>query len=677
MSAPGSTATLLDLDTWQVVEMAAQVYAEHVDVTFDVARALADPEAVRDLIRLLSDQPVLRRAVRAAGAPDHQLLDPDPIRAQSATTVALALMRQRADEARRLKRAERRGSADERRHARLTADLVKTRQERASALDLVSDRDETIARLRTANAELDEALNAESRRVADAEAQRDAARLELGSTGTLAARLLAAVTADPAPVLEAAAALYPETDATLNQLMTLLREVANPVVSRQHRARRALAVDMLGGGVEVGGSCALVTADDTRILIDAGARPNPATPAAAAPPRLAEALSADIHAIVLTHAHADHAGWVPAIIAQRPTVPVYSTPATADLLPTMWADAAAVARRQGGTPTFTESDARAAVRNVRTIEYGADLTIGDLTVSLFPAGHIIGAAGVTITDNHHTVVITGDVSGPGQRTVGGYLLPERATGADLLVMESTYGNAAHHSPRERVVADFIKDVAVTVSGGGRVLVPAFALGRAQEIALLISDHLPHVPVLIDGLARDITDIYEGRTGANGKPLRIQSDRVRLVPRGHTSDTIAAFGSGVIIATSGMMAGGPAVVWARELLPDASSAVMFVGYQSPGSPGGALQRHAASDGTFALTDHRTGVTEQVDINARVATYGLGAHASSDELVELANRVRARATMLVHGDDDARAALAERLRARHMETVDAGRAWRAER
>jgi Cft2 family RNA processing exonuclease len=176
-----------------------------------------------------------------------------------------------------------------------------------------------------------------------------------------------------------------------------------------------------------------------------------------------------------------------------------------------------------------------------------------------------------------------DVSRPGQKTVGGIEIPHAARGADLMLLESTYAGSGRRAPREVEVAQLVRDVITVTSAGGRVLIPAFALGRAQEVAAVLAEHLPDVDVLVDGMARDVTAVYESHTGPDGGPLRIFGSRVRRVPTGGTHAAIASLRTGVVIATSGMLTAGPAVSWARALLPDPAAGLMIVGYQDEESP----------------------------------------------------------------------------------------------
>ena len=218
----------------------------------------------------------------------------------------------------------------------------------------------------------------------------------------------------------------------------------------------------------------------------------------------------------MTHGHNDHAGFVPRVIADQPRAATICTPATAALMPEMWADAKRVMEQQANdmaeygwlAPLYGEPEVEAAEKSLRPLAYGRPHNVGDLTIQLFDAGHILGAASVVITAGDQRAVITGDIYNLPQLSVGKAQLPPRlAREADLLVIESTYCDRRHRD-RGMQIQDFVHAIAEVVGGGGRVLVPAFGLGRAQEVALMLREQLPDVPVLVDGLARAISDIYE-------------------------------------------------------------------------------------------------------------------------------------------------------------------------
>jgi Cft2 family RNA processing exonuclease len=258
---------------------------------------------------------------------------------------------------------------------------------------------------------------------------------------------------------------------------------------------------------------------DVRLLVDAGTRPRPGG-SDVGPPDMDVAVAEHLDAIVITHAHNDHAGYVPALTSRYESMPVYCTADTAALLPTMWGDSVKVFERSRAEraahgdltarPPYTQADATAAMRRVQTVPFGRETEVADgVTIELFPAGHILGAAGVVITAGSSRVVITGDVSDLAQASVSGLVVPDSARNADLLVIESAYCRPGG-KPRDHEVDRFILTVAETVKTG-RVLVPAFALGRAQEVLLTLRDRLPDVPVLVDGMAKEISRIYEAQT----------------------------------------------------------------------------------------------------------------------------------------------------------------------
>lgn len=416
---------------------------------------------------------------------------------------------------------------------------------------------------------------------------------------------------------------------------------------------RALRVEVLGGGSEIGGSAVLVEAGGTRILVDAGVRPNADSPRRAAPPLIARALKGSLNAVVVTHGHNDHAGFVPKLLDDQRQASTICTPATAALLPEMWADARRVMAQQADdaaeygwlAPLYGEAEVEAAEQSLQPLPYGRARNVGGLTVQLFNAGHILGAAGVVVSAGDRRVVITGDIHNLPQLSVGAAQLPPKlALEADLLVIESTYCQRSHRD-RTIQVADLVRAIEEVVAAGGRVLVPAFGLGRAQEIALILRERLPDVPVLIDGLARPISDIYQRVAGLDifgGNVQRVDNrDRFRLM---------RSFRSGVVITTSGMLSGGFAVPWAQQILPDAHAALFVCGYQDEESAGRALQRLAERDDPTAPATlnlyTETGPTA-VPVAARVATYSLSAHADRNGLSEIIDELSPQETMLVHG------------------------------
>ncbi|SDG20551.1 RNA processing exonuclease, beta-lactamase fold, Cft2 family [Sinosporangium album] len=452
----------------------------------------------------------------------------------------------------------------------------------------------------------------------------------------------------PAPLAALAAhaaGIDPERFLTALQTLITPRPTRPRVTVVQERRLR---VHPLGGASEIGGSCLLVEAGGTRLLVDAGLRPgDPALP----PRDIDEALSGPIHAVVVTHAHTDHCGYVPALVDRYPELRVIATSETALLMPQMWTDSAKLMgererlHRQWGSygeALYRRGSVEAAARRCEELPYGVECLIGDVTVELFPAGHILGAAGVVVRAGSQRIVVTGDISGFRQETVDGYAIPRSAREADLLVMESTCC-AEDHAPRETRVNDLVRAVEEVYAGGGRVLIPAFALGRAQELALIMRTHLPHIPVLVDGMAATIASSFERITAQHPSPLRIFGGNVS---RAQDMRKPMPFTSGVVITTSGMLTGGPVIQWAAEILPEPHSALFLSGYQDEESAGAKLLRLVKEQAShLTVNDH--GIERNIPLNARIDMMRLSAHADKRGLLEIADEVGARQVMLVHG------------------------------
>jgi Cft2 family RNA processing exonuclease len=440
---------------------------------------------------------------------------------------------------------------------------------------------------------------------------------------------------------------------------------------------RDLAVTPVGGANHIGGSALLIEAGNTRLLVDAGLKPQ-AHISRPGPDHIDEAVRERLDAVVITHAHADHAGFVPWVVERQRQTQVLCSPQTKALLPVVWADSVRVMRAGADAvstrsdhvePPYSDAEVEQAEGRLVAARYGQTVAIGDLELTLFSAGHILGAAGVVVRAGERRVVVTGDIDDRGQASVGAAQVPARlAGGADLLVIETTYCDSVHRD-RAQEGDDLVRQAEEVLSVGGRILIPAFGLGRAQEVALLLGERLPDVDVLIDGIARDISELY----ALQGAP-EVLHGRTRKVE--HRGRDITGFREGVIITTSGMLTGGAAIPWAQAVLQEPDSALFLCGHQDEEAPGRELQQLVDADPGSPRRVHLLddqGRTVLVDVAASVHTYNLSAHADRNGLKSIVDQVRPRVLMLVHGETGPQALFRAQLNSAGYQVTDNRTRW----
>ena len=431
-----------------------------------------------------------------------------------------------------------------------------------------------------------------------------------------------------------------------------------------------MQVVFLGGASGVGASCLAVEIGKEWILVDAGVRVDRAADRL---PDLALLEDKALAAIFVTHAHADHIGALPLVHQRFPSTPIYTSQATIRLIEVMLADALKVMSRRATEefeiPLYDEALVAATLRRMRPLAMGSVMAVPELpgvTIHTSRAGHVAGAMMLGFDAPLGRLVISGDVSVAPQRTVLGAALPSLRH-PDLLVLESTYGTRLH--PNRQVEE---QRLALAVAEGvarGHVLIPAFALGRAQEIILILraaqrDGLIPAFDIWIDGLVRRVCAAYStipealrpglakqirdrGRVffGKNVQPVETPAQRTTLLDGAPCC----------IISSSGMLTGGPSAWYARRLAERPEASILITGYQDEEAPGRKLL-NLAERGEGALDLEGAAVT----VRCRVAQYSLSAHADGAELAGVVRGLAPRAVALVHGDADARTALAARLR-----------------
>jgi Cft2 family RNA processing exonuclease len=431
-----------------------------------------------------------------------------------------------------------------------------------------------------------------------------------------------------------------------------------------------MEVLFVGGAQEVGASCLALELAGSWMLVDAGVRlGGSADPL----PDLALLQDKPLRAIFVTHAHADHIGALPLVHQAFPAVPIYASRATKLLMEVMLSDALRIMEQRAAEemelPFYTPRLVESMLERLRPLPIDSPVTLPELpgiTIQATRAGHIAGALSLGFEGPTGSMVISGDISVTEQRTVLPAQQP-RIPHPDLLVLESTYGTRLHAN-RQAEEVRFVQAVAEGIGRGGHVLIPAFGLGRGQEVLLILQaamqkQQIPPFPIYVDGLIRRVCETYTLLPEALPPRLARQihkgylpfrTPQVHFVRDKRERERILAEEPACIVSSSGMLTGGPSAWYAARLAEKAEASILITGYQDEEAPGKRLLALAEQQAETIELDGKL-----VKVACTVAKYSLSAHADGGELAAYAMQLHPRQVALVHGDEEARAALRVRL------------------
>ncbi len=448
------------------------------------------------------------------------------------------------------------------------------------------------------------------------------------------------------------------------------RDVLERVGRQIHREEMSddewVRVTTLGCSREVGRAAFILSTPETRILIDAGDKPGSDEVPYLQMPEALGAGPTNIDAVVLTHAHLDHSALVPLLFKYGYDGPIYTTEPTRDLMGLLTLDYLDVAAKEGRTPPYESEMVREAIKHTIPLEYGDVTDIApDIKLTLHNAGHILGSsvAHFHIGDGLYNVAFSGDIHYKDTRLFNGAVndFPR----VETLIMESTYGGRNDYQTDQAEAEEDLKRIInETVDQGGKVLIPAFAVGRSQEIMLVLeeamrSGDIPEVPIHLDGMIWEATaihttypeylrdDLRDRIFHDDGNPFL--AEQFNQIDGGEDERReITNGGPAVILSTSGMVTGGPIMSWLEHLGPDPDSTMVFVGYQAQGTLGRRIQ----NGWDEVPLSKGGGRSERVNLDIDVQTVdGFSGHADRQGLEDFVKTMNPRPEKIlcVHGDE----------------------------
>ena len=420
----------------------------------------------------------------------------------------------------------------------------------------------------------------------------------------------------------------------------------------------------LGGFREVGRSCILMQTRDSNVLLDCGlnvGNPNDRFPYFDVP----EFSVRDLDAVIISHAHLDHCGLVPFLFKYGYRGPVYSTLPTRNLSTMLQLDFIQICEKEGNPSPYSKRDVKSTVLHTIPLSWGKVTDIApDIKLTLHNSGHILGSSMIHLHfgKGDYNFVYTGDFKFQKTR-----LLEKAAVKfprVESLLIESTYGGPQDRIPSRQESEKELKQILnSTLKRDGKVLIPVLAVGRAQELLIVLEEYISKgfidkVPIFIDGLISEATAIHTANPDFLSSDLREKilhqgknpflSDFFETVSAQEERLDIIKGGPCIIMATSGMLIGGPSVQYLRALANDSNNSLIFVSYQCVGTLGSRVQRGFRE---FQYVDAK-GRTQLVRLNLKVFTLeGFSGHSSRSQISQFLRRIQPRPKSVIvnHGEE----------------------------
>jgi KH/beta-lactamase-domain protein len=419
----------------------------------------------------------------------------------------------------------------------------------------------------------------------------------------------------------------------------------------------------LGGVKQVGRSCFIVVTPESKVMLDCGINPGEMS-GLDAYPRLDwfNFDLDDLDAVVISHAHIDHQGFLPALFKYGYKGPVYCTEPTLPLMTLLQMDSVKIANSNGTYLPYEARDVNEVIKHCITLPYGKPTDISpDITITLNNAGHIMGSATVHLNiSGAHNILYSGDYKYAKTQLLDSAV--SMYPRVETLITESTYGNSTDVMPDQQFVyRSFSESINKTLAEGGKVLIPVPAVGRAQEIMLVMAKEMKEgrlieSPIYIEGMISEASAIHMSYAHYLGSEVRksvsrginpFQSEYFTVVSGyGKRDDVLNDENPAIVMATSGMLEGGPSVEYFKELAPNPKNKIMFVSYQINGTLG-----RRVVDGTMSEVSmmDKSGKVKVVPVRCQTQRIdGFSGHSDFNQILSFVARVKPKRVLVNHGE-----------------------------
>jgi uncharacterized protein len=430
-----------------------------------------------------------------------------------------------------------------------------------------------------------------------------------------------------------------------------------------------LKLTFFGAAGEVGRSCIMVESEKAKIILDAGIKLGKEVEF----PLITDQEIKSLDGVVISHAHLDHSGFLPHIYSTGYEGFTYTTKPSFELTNVLLSDYMRISMPKN----VTKEGISQMQKHHRLMEYHQEFKINDLAIRLLPAGHILGSALIEVSDAKNKILYTGDLNLRTTKLLDPAYSEHLA--ADTLITESTYGgNDDVFQSEKKVMDQMLASIKDTIIQGGKVIIPSFGVGRAQEVLLVLDDYMksgliPSVKIYMDGMISKAMRIHRHnviycRDELQKRILMNDDDPFKsknffsVTTKQQRSRIMHGNESAIIVTTSGMLTGGPVLTYIEHMAGDPKNKMILVGYQAEGTLGREIENGAKR---VRIEEREgTGAGKEVHINMKIEKYHLSAHADRQQLMTFVGKVSGlERVFIVHGEPSKSKDLQEALRTKY--------------